>query len=103
MARNRKPIPRMLTLVRLLLDVGTDPNAVNEDGNSPLHITAYWMGDESESPLAYLLLKFGADLDQVNLKKRHCWMCGKGSMRDREMVRFFLLLGSLERCPVKSP
>jgi len=51
------------------LDVGADPNSKNPEGNSPLHLTAYWMGDESESPLADLLLEFGADPEQVNLKK----------------------------------
>jgi len=59
----------VLPLVRFLLDVGADPNAVNDEGNSPLHIIAYWMGDEMESPLADLLLEYGADLEQVNLKK----------------------------------
>jgi len=59
----------VLPLVRLLLDVGADPNAVNDEGNSPLHIIAYWMGDEMESPLADLLLEYGADPGQVNLKK----------------------------------
>jgi len=53
----------------LLLDVGANPNAVNKDGNSSLHLIAYWMGDEMESPLADLLLDFGADINQVNLEK----------------------------------
>ncbi len=68
-ACNRKPTLSTLSLVHLLLDVGADPNSANQEGNSPLHLIAYWMGDETESPLAYLLLEFGADLDKVNLKK----------------------------------
>lgn len=67
-ACNRKPVLSALPLVRLLLDVGTDPNSANQEGNCPLHLIAYWMGDENESPLAYLILEFGADLDRVNLK-----------------------------------
>ena len=68
-ACNRKAIPSILPLVRLLLDVGANPDAVNKDGNSSLHLIAYWMGDEMESPLADLLLEYGADLEKVNLKK----------------------------------
>ena len=68
-ACDRKPLLSVLPLVRFLLDVGADPNAVNDEGNSPLHLIAYWMGDEMESPLADLLLEYGADLEKVNLKK----------------------------------
>ena len=69
-ACNRRPTLQILPLVRLLLDLGTDPNSVNHDyGNSPLHLIAKWMGDEMESPLVDLLLEFGAYPDKVNFEK----------------------------------
>lgn len=65
-ACNENPIP--LSLIRFLLDVRADPSSANKEGNSPLHLIAYGVEDEMESPLADLLLRFGADPGQVNLK-----------------------------------
>jgi len=50
-----------LSTVRLLLQAGADPYAVDRQGNSPLHHVASWMIEaESDSPTADLLLEHGA-------------------------------------------
>ena len=54
-------------MIRLLLEAGIDPNAVDKDGNSPLLIVSQW-------PYCYdfgitgvkMLLDAGAHLDQAN-------------------------------------
>ena len=50
------------------MDFGAVPNSTDKEGNSPLHLTADSVKDEMESPLADLLLEYGADPGQVNLK-----------------------------------
>jgi len=51
--------------IRLLLDAGTDPNAVDEVGNAPLHVVAR-LPRELMDPAARLLLESGAHLDRAN-------------------------------------
>lgn len=58
----------LLPTVRLLLEVGADPNAKTNRGHSPLHLIAAWMGNgELGSPIADLLLENGAHLDSPNI------------------------------------
>ena len=57
--------------IRLLLEAGVDPNATNEEGNSPLHFEVQWAQplmeqDGSYSPIIQLLLEYGARFDQIN-------------------------------------
>ena len=57
-----------LAIIRLLLEVGADPNAKTNRGYSPLHLVAGWMDNrETESPIADLLLEIGAHLDSANI------------------------------------
>jgi len=51
--------------IRLLLDAGADPNAVDEDGNASLHVLAR-LPRKLLDPAARLLLESGAHLDRVN-------------------------------------
>jgi len=51
--------------IRLLLDAGADPNAVDGDGNAPLHVVAR-LPKELMDPGVRLLLESGAHLDRVN-------------------------------------
>jgi len=56
-----------LPTIRLLLELDADPNAKIRDGSSPLHFVALSMEKgEMNSPLADLLLEFGAHLDRVD-------------------------------------
>ena len=67
-ACSRKPSEVTLAIVRLLLEVGADPDANDRGGNSPLHLVARWMEEaETSSPTADLLLKHHAHLDQINI------------------------------------
>jgi len=55
--------------VRLLLNAGCDPNAIDNNGNAPLHLLGqldqrYWKGDLNT--IAVLLLDFGAQLSLKN-------------------------------------
>ena len=60
-----------LPIIRLLLEVGADPNTKDRRGYSPLHITARFMDKgEMNSPLADLLLEYGAHLDRVDDRQR---------------------------------
>jgi len=55
----------------LLLEVGADPNAKIRKGFSPLHFAARFMGKgEMNSPLADLLLEYGAHLDHTDDRQR---------------------------------
>ena len=66
-ACNRKPDAVTFATIRLLLEVGADPNAKGKEGNSPLHFVAFWTEEgETESPSAELLFQYGAHLDQSN-------------------------------------
>lgn len=57
-----------LPSVRLLLEVGADPNAKLRGGPSTLHIVAQFVGKgETKSPLAELLLEYGAHIDHANV------------------------------------
>ena len=51
--------------VRLLLQLGADPNAGDKEGNSPLH-SLVQLNRELIDPTARLLLENGAHLDRVN-------------------------------------
>jgi len=51
--------------IRLLLDAGADPNAIDGDGNAPLHVVAR-LRQELMDPAVRLMLKSGAHLDRVN-------------------------------------
>lgn len=51
-------------LAEILLKVGADPNAKDEDGNTPLHLAA--MAKPCPAQLAQTLLENGAHIDLVN-------------------------------------
>lgn len=51
-------------LANILLKVGADPNATDEDGNTPLHLAA--MAKPCPAALAQTLLDNGAHIDLVN-------------------------------------
>ena len=54
------------TIIKILLDYGADPNQIDEDGNTALHLIPY--GEEKSIPIAKLLLKYGADKTIKNNK-----------------------------------
>ena len=84
MACNEIPHAGTLPAVRLLLEVGADPNTIDFRGNSPLHHVAFWM-KENDSPIATLLLEHGALPHQRNhsyatpldVWTKHNWRPGK--------------------------
>lgn len=53
-------------VIRLLLDVGADPNATDQDGSTALHILA--QGQSCPSSAVQVILQRGGHLDQVNLQ-----------------------------------
>ncbi|XP_016999065.2 protein fem-1 homolog CG6966 [Drosophila takahashii] len=52
-----------VTLAKALLEVGADPNAIDESGNTPLHLATMQPYVE---PLSHILLEGGAHLDTKN-------------------------------------
>ena len=63
---NRDTLP----IIRLLLEVDANPNVKIRNGFSPLHFAARSMGKgEMNSPLADLLLEYGAHLDHVDAQQ----------------------------------
>jgi len=63
----------LFATVRLLLNAGCDPNAIDDDGNAPLHSLAQIGERNSYSDLnifAYLLLEFGANPSLKNADGR---------------------------------
>ncbi|XP_022209418.1 protein fem-1 homolog CG6966 [Drosophila obscura] len=52
------------TLAKALLEVGADPNAIDDAGNTPLHLAATLQ--PYVEPLAHILLEGGAHLDTKN-------------------------------------
>ena len=71
-ACRQQPTASTLAIIRLLLEVGADPNTVDERGNAPLHHVVLKMGEasESDSPVATLLLEYGALPHQHNYSKK---------------------------------
>ena len=64
---NQKSTTGSLAAIALLLEVGADASAKDGQGNSALHLVAYWMEEEdNDSPTAELLLKHRAHLDAAN-------------------------------------
>jgi len=60
-----------VSTVRFLLKLGADPNVINVDGASPLHILAEELDNvEIRDMTARLLLKSGAHLDMVNNERK---------------------------------
>ncbi|XP_017143885.1 protein fem-1 homolog CG6966 [Drosophila miranda] len=53
------------TLAKALLEVGADPNAIDNAGNTPLHLAATLQ--PYVEPLAHILLEGGAHLDTKNI------------------------------------
>lgn len=51
------------TLLRMLLENGADPNAIDNTGSSPLH---FWAGLTNPESVAELLLQYGADIEACN-------------------------------------
>ena len=62
------PDANLFGTVRLLLNAGCDPNAIDDDGNAPLHLLAqlerYLHSDLNI--IAGLVLDFGAEFSQKN-------------------------------------
>ena len=56
--------PSSRKLIRLLLELGADPNVKDLKGNSPLHVVSTCEYDSPSS--ADLLFEYGADRDQRN-------------------------------------
>lgn len=73
---------------RLLIKVGADPNVTYRNGETVLHVVAFWMGkgDEHFPPkLADLLIKGGAHLDPCNAQGRtplDLWKIGNNKRDD---------------------
>jgi len=55
----------LVTVLRLLLDHGADPDTCDVDGNAPLHVLAQFDGEVVDTA-ANLLLSKGAHFDRVN-------------------------------------
>jgi len=75
----------LLKTVRLLLQLGADPNAGDKEGNSPLHSLAQ-LNRELIDPTARLLLEKGAHLDRVNKSGKtsaDLWLEKHGSRKRR--------------------
>lgn len=54
-------------IIRLLLQAGCDPNAIDKDGNAPLHLADGRMAKYEDFTItARLLLDFGAQMDRKN-------------------------------------
>ncbi len=62
---SRESPDRFFAVIRLLVDFGADPNAVDADGNSPLHFLAKLNGEMVDAA-AELLLEKGGHFDRVN-------------------------------------
>ncbi len=56
----------LLVTIRFLLQVGADPDTVDETGNGPLHILVMSFNGEQADSIARLLLYSGAHSDGVN-------------------------------------
>jgi hypothetical protein len=84
-----------LQTIQRILQFGADPNAIDEDGETPLHRLAEWTwsgenGDEEESvPLFQVLLEAGAHLDAVGddgktviciVKEKTSWPLWRGNV-----------------------
>jgi len=77
--------PNRLETVRLLLQLGANPNAGDKQGNSPLHSLAQ-QNRELIDPTARLLLENGAHLDRVNKSGKTAvdlWLEKHGSRKRR--------------------
>lgn len=72
----------------ILLDVGADPNKVNNDGNGPLHLVSVTIGEGSEV-ISEALLEAGADVDLVG---RFGWtpLMWAASLGNAEVVEILL-------------
>lgn len=69
LACTQKPDAGTLAIIRVLLEVGADPNTIDIWGHSPLHHVVHWMKETTESDassIANLLLKHGALPHQRN-------------------------------------
>jgi ankyrin repeat protein len=58
-----------LEAVRLLLDLGADPNAVDDNGETAMHGAAY----QSRPKVVQLLAEGGANINVWNRKNKHGW------------------------------
>jgi len=73
----------LLETVRLLLQLGADPNAGDKEGNGPLH-SLVKQNREQIDPTAHLLLEKGAHLDRVNKSGKTAvdlWLAKHGSRK----------------------
>ena len=69
---------RALKATKVCLELGFDVNAVNDDGQTPLHGAVYMGG----TAIAPYLVEQGADLDVINLRGQTPWMIAvKGEYR----------------------
>ena len=70
-ACNRQPNAGTLATIRLLLEVGANPNTVDDRGNTPLHHVVFRMlkASESDSLMVTVLLEYGALPNQRNYSK----------------------------------
>lgn len=82
-----------LRTVRFLLELGAYPNSVDKEGNSPLHYVVRWMilmrETGSDSPLAELLLEYGAFPGHLNNLKEtpgDLWKRLKSELKGKPLI-----------------
>ena len=73
--------------IRLLLDLGLDLNAANDNGDTPLHVAVTGRGSET---IVRFLVERGADLFAVNKREQTPLGAADSSRSDRSAIAAFL-------------